>query len=151
MIDNEDLNQHHNYLATVETNDAVQVLLRLDSEWRTVGNRPDGPFVDVSGPGPEGAPGFPVLLADMLETHTQKSRSYTSGHPDPLINYIRAGEAVGLTGWQATFMRLSEKQQRLIGLFAGVDEAVDGEAVDETLVDIAVLSLLTVLLHRRGR
>jgi hypothetical protein len=114
---------------------------------RVPGFGPDGPFVDVSGSRP--APGFQAYLAALLALHVAKQEAYVGSNPDPLANYARAGAAIGVKGWQAVLMRMAEKQFRLQnGL---TNASLDGEAADDTALDIGVLAGLFILLYADDR
>lgn len=132
--------------------DALSALTVLSYEWAsaTNGTGPDGAFVDVTGPHRQGVPAFPNDLALMLELHVRKQAAYIGANPDPLANYVRAGAPINVTGYQAAFMRMSEKMSRLEHTIrTGV--AVDGESVDDTLLDVAVIALLTKQLFKEHR
>jgi hypothetical protein len=130
----------------------VEGLLALSAQWASVGQGEDGAFVDVSGPRSPGAPKFPYHLAQMLMTHVNKNAAYVGNHPDPLANYVRAGASIGIPGWQASLMRLNEKVFRL-GTILSTPGATpqDGEVVQETLTDIAILCLITNDLWEQNR
>jgi len=133
----------------------VERLEALSLQWlmSSGGFGPDGPFVDVSGdwryPYPLGVPSFPRLLGQMLTLHVERNNAYVAVGSDPLSNYIRAGESIGVPGWKAAFMRLSEKQNRLQNVL--MNGIIDPESAEDNLLDIAVLALLTLDLWKHGR
>jgi hypothetical protein len=122
---------------------------RIDLFSATEGFGPDGPFVDVSGNIPTGVPSFPFLLGQMLTIHVHRNRAYVSPDSDPLDNYVKAGASIGVPGWKAAFMRMSEKQNRLQNLL--MNDIDDPETAEDNLLDIAVLALLTLDLWKKGR
>jgi hypothetical protein len=131
----------------VTTRHVVTYLNALSQEWSRASNGmgPDGPFVDVAGDY-AGVPSFPAMLGQMLELHVEKQRQYRGSDPDPLVNYVRAGASIGVRGWQAAYMRLAEKMTRAQTVLRA--EHVDPE---DTMLDIAVLALLVLELHKHNR
>jgi hypothetical protein len=128
----------------------IEDLHQLALDWQTAGMGPDGPFVDVSGVGRQGDPAFPLLLARMLDTHIRKNAAYVGSDPDPLANYVNAGRAIGVPGFKAAYMRMAEKMSRLRTQL--LDPSLsDGEGVEDTLIDVAVIALLTISLYRVNR
>jgi len=113
------------------------------------GDGPDGPFVDVSGDYPIGVPSFPYLLGRMLTLHVERNNAYVASGADPLSNYVKAGESIGVPGWKAAFMRMTEKQNRLQNVL--MNSISDPESAEDNLLDIAVIALLTLDLWKRGR
>jgi hypothetical protein len=126
---------------------ALDALDQLSRHWS--GLDPDGAFVQVVGY--RGAPLFPLHLRDMLLLHVKRNRAYVgTTDPDPLANYVRAGAVIGVPGWKAALMRMGEKMARLSNV-AIHPENVDEESVMDTALDIAVIALLFLDLHRTNR
>jgi hypothetical protein len=123
---------------------AVLALAHLAQVVAAQGTGPDGAFVDVSG-GVWMLPQFPLYLVDMLELHETKNKQYRGNDPDPLANYVNAGRAMGVKGWQYAFGRMAEKMNR-----AGhvLPEASDPA---ETMLDLAVIALLVLRLRSEDR
>ena len=128
--------------------DAGAALEHLAGVWANAGFGPDGPFVDVSGD--RGVPTFPLYLRDMLLLHVKRNKAYVGTIGDPLANYIRAGATVGIPGWKAALIRMGEKMHRLSNV-AIHPENVDEEQIEDTALDIAVIALLFLDLHRQQR
>jgi hypothetical protein len=127
---------------------AVASLINLSRTWQEAGHGPDGAFVDVTGD--RGVPTFPLHLGRALVMHVAKNRAYVGQTGDPLANYIRAGATIGVQGWKAALMRMGEKMHRLSNVAINPDNA-DGETVEDTAFDIAVIALLFLDLYRSNR
>lgn len=89
-----------------------------------------------------GDPRFYRLLNEISVLHSAKSHDYTPAG-DPLANFHRA-ERFGVPAWKGTLVRMGDKWGRLEQLASGKDPA--NESLRDTLVDMAVYSLLCVLL-----
>lgn len=89
-----------------------------------------------------GDPRFYDLLGEIAELHSSKSHDYTPAG-DPLANFRRA-ERFGVPAWKGALVRLGDKWGRLEQLATGKD--AKNESLRDTLVDMAVYSLLCVLL-----
>lgn len=82
------------------------------------------------------------LLESMADLHRRKSAGYSGAdNPDPWANFRRA-EAIGLQ------LRLLDKVSRVESLTRSPDSEQVGEAIEETLVDLAAYALITVCLLR---
>lgn len=127
---------------------AVTALYRLARHWDRHQPTEDGPFVHVSGDRVYGAPDFPLGLARLLLLHAEKQRQYRGTNPDPYVNYVRAGQSIGVQGWQAALMRLNEKVHRANTLLP--ETTVLPSDITDTTDDIAVIALLIGTMRERG-
>lgn len=95
--------------------------------------------------GLSGSPRFYDLLWKAALTHHVKNHDYATVE-DPFKNF-RAGECIGVPAYKLALLRLLEKMARVENLEAkgGVDAS--GEAVEDTLLDIAVLALIVSALR----
>jgi hypothetical protein len=85
---------------------------------------------------------FEALLALTKSTHDAKGNDYASnGRP---YENLRAGEEWGVEGWQYAMLRADEKMRRLKN-FARTG-SLKCESVFDSLIDIAVLSLIAYIL-----
>lgn len=91
----------------------------------------------------KGHPRFYTLLKEMEDLHDRKNENY-SEDKDPLSN-LRASEAFGIPGHLGTMVRMSDKWSRLVQLMNGKQDKV-GESMIDTLKDLAVYSLLEIIL-----
>jgi hypothetical protein len=97
-----------------------------------------------------GHPMFHELLKTMAEIHNAKNQDYGDGKP--LGNFEEARD-LGVEPWRGALIRMSDKWSRVKSL-ANKDEqkgAVDDESFEDTLIDLANYSLLTIVLRREER
>jgi hypothetical protein len=78
-------------------------------------------------------------------THHKKNQDYATKE-DPFKNF-RAGEDIGIPAYKMAMLRLLEKTARIKNLETKTEIATE-ETVDETLIDLAVLALITAVLKR---
>ena len=95
-----------------------------------------------TGPQRHGDPRFYQLLEECAQTHSGKSFDYTPAD-DPLANFKRS-EKLGVPAWKGCMVRMGDKFGRLEQLANG--KAPKNESLRDTLMDLAVYSLLCVLL-----
>ena len=96
-----------------------------------------------------GDPGFYDLLDKMADLHSRKNHDY-AGKGSPLRNFYKCKE-MGLTPFQGVMVRLSDKWSRIESFMKQGILLVEGESVEDTLLDNAVYSLLAILLLREER
>jgi hypothetical protein len=94
--------------------------------------------VDMS----ERNPRFTALLREIQQIHDAKSSDYATD-TDPLHN-LRRSASFGVPPWKGTLVRMSDKWGRIEQLAGG--KTPKNESLRDTLVDMAVYSLLAVLL-----
>ena len=90
-----------------------------------------------------GDPRFYKLLDEIGELHSRKSYDYTP-EGDPLANFKRS-EKMGVPAWKSCLIRMGDKFGRLEQLASGKD--AKNESMRDTLIDLAVYSLLCVVLR----
>jgi hypothetical protein len=88
---------------------------------------------------------FYDILDRMREVHAKKAADYGS-NDDPLKNF-RAAVPIGIPAWMYAYARVLEKQVR-IQSFIEKGHLVC-EDMDESLIDIANLAILTLQLFRQ--
>ncbi len=93
--------------------------------------------------GRRGHPRFHELLDTIRDLHDRKNSNYASGS-DPLSNFKLSTE-FGIEPWKGALVRMSDKWSRIVQLANGTPDAV-GESLTDTLMDLAVYSLLTIVL-----
>ena len=86
---------------------------------------------------------FRAILSQMAELHDKKKSDYTGGE-HPLANYKNSGESIGVSALKSMFSRLNEKVYRLRVLHKS-DSAPQNESVTDSYMDIAILSILSIL------
>ena len=97
-----------------------------------------------------GHPEFYKLLERMGEIHSSKNRDYNPGD-DPLANF-RMSESMGIPAWKGCLVRMGDKFSRLCSFAKKEKYEVKDESAEDTLIDLAVYSLLCIILYReRGK
>lgn len=92
-----------------------------------------------------GHPRFYALLSEIAELHAAKNHDY-AGDADPLRN-LRMCEAAGIEAWKGVVVRLTDKLSRLQGFAKSGELRVKDESVIDTFKDMAVYSLLGLILY----
>jgi hypothetical protein len=87
-------------------------------------------------------PKFDAVVAEIMALHDGKSHDY-SEDADPLSN-LRRAKALGVDPVKGVLIRLSDKYCRLEQLAGG--KVPKNESLRDTLIDMAVYSLLAVVL-----
>jgi hypothetical protein len=95
-----------------------------------------------------GDPGFLKALDELRALHLSKGFDYADAS-DPLKNYVQSAADGGVEPWRAAFLRLSEKYHRFCNLVAK-DAAPNHESLDDTLMDLAAMSLIVRSLRARN-
>ena len=90
-----------------------------------------------------GHPRFYELLKVIEDLHDRKNSNY-SKDADPLSN-LRQSESFGIPAYLGCLVRMSDKWSRLQELAKGKKDEV-GESFTDTLMDMAVYSLLDIIL-----
>ena len=90
---------------------------------------------------------FAQALDTIRNIHYDKRNDYTGGK-DPLENYRRSAEVIGVTPEQIMLARIQEKVTRLGNLLRGVEQKVKDESIEDALLDTANIALLIYTLRR---
>ena len=85
------------------------------------------------------------LLDKLRDLHLSKSADYGTSD-DPLANIRNGAAFVGIEPWRACLVRLSDKVTR-IGTYCAKG-TLSHEGVEDSFLDLAAYSLLTLLLHQ---
>jgi hypothetical protein len=91
-----------------------------------------------------GHPEFHKLLKEMGDLHSAKDHDYAKGKP--LAN-LRECEKIGISAYKGVLIRMSDKWSRILSLTDSTNEVSD-EPIEDTLKDMAVYSLLAIILLR---
>src|SRR5574339_203830 len=94
----------------------------------------------------EKRPEFFALVYQLVETANKKGQDY--GGRDTYEN-LRASEAFGIPAWKGCLVRLNDKWSRIKNFAAHNFLAVTDESFEDTLLDSAVYSLLTIVMYRQ--
>jgi hypothetical protein len=93
-----------------------------------------------------GHPDFYKLIEELKEIHSSKNHDY-AGEGDPFRNF-KLSENIGIPAWKGCLIRISDKFSRLCS-FANKEEfKVKDESVEDTLKDLAVYSLICLILYK---
>lgn len=96
------------------------------------------------------SPAYLALLADMADLHRRKSAGYSGAdNPDAWHNFRRA-ERIGVPAHMGALLRMLDKVSRVETLIRDPDSEQVGEAIEDTLVDLAAYALITVCLRREA-
>lgn len=90
---------------------------------------------------------FHELLSELGALHDKKQADYGRGD-DPFAN-VRASEEWGVRGWIGAMIRLNDKVRRLQSLVA--NGRLSNESADDSLRDIAVYSIIALVLYEQER
>jgi hypothetical protein len=96
-----------------------------------------------------GHPEFYKLLEQMAALHSRKNHDY-AGTKDPLRN-LKASERMGIAPAIGVLVRLQDKMSRLESFAQQGELLVKDESVEDTLMDLAVYSLLSIILRREAK
>ena len=91
---------------------------------------------------------FMRALDEVRQMHLSKSRDYGS-ETDPLANIRNGAAFVGIEPWKGAMVRLSDKVTRLATF--NRTGTLTHEGVEDTLLDLAAYSLLSLVLYREQR
>lgn len=87
---------------------------------------------------------FHALLKAMGEMHDRKQADY-GREDDPFAN-VRASEDFGIEPWVGCMMRANDKMRRLQTAAQG--STLKNEGVEDSLLDLAVYSIIALVLYR---
>jgi hypothetical protein len=93
-----------------------------------------------------GDPRFLALLDDIERLHAAKQADY-GRDADPFAN-VRASEEWGVDPWVGALIRATDKVRRLQTY--AVKRSLVNEGVEDSLMDLAVYSLIALILFREG-
>lgn len=95
----------------------------------------------------EGDPRFLALLDEIEALHARKQRDYGREH-DPFAN-VRASIDWGVPAWIGGMIRATDKVKRLQTY--AVTGSLSNEGVEDSLLDLAVYSLICLILFREDQ
>lgn len=89
---------------------------------------------------------FNKIIEELSYTHNIKNHDYAG---DNYLSNLTASERLGMPAWKGCLIRMQDKMSRLEN-FAVQDELkVKDESVEDTLKDLAVYSILDLILYRK--
>jgi hypothetical protein len=86
---------------------------------------------------------FDRLLSEIKELHDKKAHDY--GGADRFRN-LRMCERAGIPAWQGVYVRMTDKLARIENFIQQETLKVEDETIRDTFIDLAVYSLLGLLL-----
>ncbi len=95
-----------------------------------------------------GHPGFYELIEEIKEIHSRKNKDYAGDNP--LSNFMMC-EKLGISAWKGVLVRMGDKYSRLCSFAKAGEFKVKDESVEDTLKDLAVYSLICLILFREGK
>ena len=96
-----------------------------------------------------GHPDFYKLLDELKEIHSNKNYDY-SGEGDPFRN-LKLSEMMGIPAWKGCLVRMSDKFSRLCSFAKKEEYKVKNESIEDTLKDLAIYSLICVILFKENQ
>lgn len=96
-----------------------------------------------------GHPRFYELLAEIGKLHSTKSHDYDGDGP-PFVNYRRSRK-IGIEPWRAVLSRMGDKWSRLESFAQKGQYQVTDESFEDTLKDMAVMSLIVLILYEEEK
>lgn len=95
-----------------------------------------------------GHPKFYELLEEIGKLHDMKNADYAK-KDNPLSNFKEC-EDIGIPAWKGVWIRMSDKWCRIKQLI-NKEADVKSESITDTLKDLAVYSLITLILYEEGK
>ena len=103
-------------------------------------------FQRAQEPAPERYAAFNALLREIKTLHDSKGADYEDGGEE--YSNLTAAEDWGIPAWKSAMLRTNEKLNRLKAHAKG--SALQHEGARDSMIDIAVLSLIAVVLKERA-
>jgi hypothetical protein len=92
-----------------------------------------------------GHPKFYDVLNELAVLHDRKNHDY-AGENDPLRN-LRQCEDMGIPSWKGVAVRMTDKMDRIKSFAKKEAFEVNDEGLSDTLMDMAVYSILALILY----
>lgn len=96
---------------------------------------------------PTGDPTYISLLEEMKSLHIRKNAGYTGDSQDRWANF-RLSESFGVSTFLGVMVRMSDKWIRITNLIKNPEFDMVGEAIEDTLLDLASYALIAVCILR---
>lgn len=96
-----------------------------------------------------GDPNYLKLLDEMRELHLKKNAGYSGDSVDRWANF-RMAENFGVTAFLGCLVRMSDKFIRVQNLVKNPKNEMVGEAIEDTLLDLASYALIAICLRREN-
>lgn len=99
---------------------------------------------------PNGDPTYLQLLEEMKSLHIRKNAGYSGESPDRWANF-RLAESFGVSTFLGVMVRMSDKWIRITNLVKNPSLDKVGEAIEDTLMDLASYSLIAVCILKEAK
>jgi len=91
---------------------------------------------------------FAKLMNELIDIHQKKNHDYAGG--DYLSDLI-ASRRMGIVPWKNALLRMQQKMSRMESFAKQGEFKVADEKVEDTLKDMAVYSILCLILYRNKK
>jgi hypothetical protein len=91
---------------------------------------------------------FEGVLHELAEIHAAKNQDYAE--PEDAFANFRLSTLAGIEPWVGAVVRMGDKYSRIAGFAKRGSLAVKEESIEDTLKDLAVYSLVALLLYREA-
>lgn len=90
---------------------------------------------------------FAMVLGELQRMHDKKNQDY--GREGDAFANVRASEDFGISPWIGAAIRMNDKMRRL--QTAAKRQTLANESVEDSLIDIAVYSVIALILFRESK
>lgn len=97
-----------------------------------------------------GDPTYLKLLDEMRELHIKRNAGYSGDSADRWANF-RMSENFGVSSFLGCLVRMSDKFIRIQNLTKNPKNEMVGEAIEDTLLDLASYALIAICLLREKK
>ena len=92
-------------------------------------------------------PRFLALLKTMEDIHKRKNAGYAGVNTPDAFKNFRMAELFGISAFKGCLVRLSDKFIRVANLSQNPDADQVGEAITDTLIDLANYAIIAICLY----
>lgn len=91
---------------------------------------------------------FKKIIDDIWELHENKDHDYAGGS---YLNNFMSSHRIGIPAWKGVLIRMQDKVSRIENFSTQDEMKVKDESVEDTLKDLAVYSILCLILYRNRK
>jgi hypothetical protein len=91
---------------------------------------------------------FEAIMDTLKDIHLSKNHDYAGGD---YLSDIRASNRMGIPSWKNALLRIQQKMSRLESFAKQGDFKVADEKFEDTCKDLAVYSILALMLYRNKK
>lgn len=91
---------------------------------------------------------FRVIIKEIDSLHYKKNHDYAGGN---YLSDLIASSRAGITPWKNALLRLQQKMSRLESFAKQGEFMVDDEKLEDTCKDLAVYSILCLILYKNKK